>query len=228
MDSFRRYAVYIVPSGALEQFGAGWLGWDIATGQPAPQPDYAGLPRTLADLTAVTTPYGLHATIKPPFRLADGADQPSLLAAMDKLTGRLPPLTLDGLALTDLDGFLALTPLGDVTALNALAADIVRTLDPFRGPATDSELTRRRAAGLSAAQEANLQRWGYPYVMDEFGCHITLTGRLTFTEAAQTRAILAPLLAPLPLAPYPITDLALVGQTQTGRFKLIHRYPLTG
>lgn len=227
MDRFRRYAVYVLADGALAEFGAEWLGWDVATGQAVPQPVITA-PRALAELTAAATPYGFHATIKPPFRLIEGLGPVDLANAMAELAGRLGPLTLAGLTLTDLDGFLALTPVGDVSALNALAATVVRDLDRFRGPAPASELARRRAAGLSQAQEANLTRWGYPYVMAEFGFHLTLTGRLTRAESTATRVVLAPLLANLPLAPLPITALALVGQTETGWFKLIQRFHLTG
>jgi hypothetical protein len=218
----------MVPDKGLAAFGADWLGWDIATGQAVAQPEHAALPRNVADLTKAASPYGFHATIKPPFRLAPGLEQADLCAAMAELAGRLAPLSLSGLELTDLDGFLALTPVGDVSALNALAAIVVRDLDRFRAPAPESELACRRAVGLTADQEINLIRWGYPYVMDEFGFHLTLTGRLTAPEAMATRAVLTPLLAKIPLAPVPITDLALVGQTETGWFKLIQRYPLSG
>ena len=49
---------------------------------------------------------------------------------------------------------------------------------PFARPPGAAELERRRKAGLSAAQEKMLLRWGYPYVLDEFRFHLTLTGRL--------------------------------------------------
>lgn len=228
LDRFRRFAVYFMPTGALADFGAAWLGWDIAIGQAVAQPGFAGLPRSLADLTAAASPYGFHATIKPPFRLCEGLGLVDLAAALAALAGRLAPMRLAGLALTDLDGFLALTPVGDVAALNSMAAKVVRDLDRFRTPPPASELARRRAAGLTAAQEATLLRWGYPYVMNEFGFHLTLTGRLTAPERLATRAVLAPLLAAIPLAPFPLSALALVGQTETGWFKLIHSYPLSG
>ena len=227
MDRFRRFAVYMVPNAGLAAFGAAWLGWDIATGQTVERPR-VNLPRPLDDLTKAATPYGFHATIKPPFRLTAGLDQAGLSAAVAELAGRLAPVVLNGLALTDLDGFLALTPVGDVHGLNALAATVVRDLDRLRAPASDSELARRRAVGLTAAQEANLIRWGYPFVMDEFGFHLTLTGRLSQAEAMATRDVLVPLLAPIPLTPMVFPDLALVGQTETGWFKLIQRYPLSG
>jgi hypothetical protein len=117
---------------------------------------------------------------------------------------------------------------GDVGALNAIAARVVRDLDRFRAPAPETELARRRSVGLNPGQEANLVRWGYPYVMEEFGFHLTLTGRLTEAERSATRVVLEHLLAQIPLSPFALRDLALVGQTETGWFKLIHLYALTG
>jgi 2'-5' RNA ligase len=228
MGVYRRYGIYAVPHAELAALGKGWLGWDLDAGLPHPHLPVAGLPRPLPDLTATATPYGLHATIKPPFRLAEGMTEDLLGRAMAQFAATAPPVVVQGLMLTDLDGFLALTPQGDVTALNVFAARAVRDLDPFRGNAPEAELTRRRAAGLSDAQEALLQRWGYPYVMDEFRFHITLTGRLTSAEATSTRAALAPLLVPILRAPYVIDDIALVGQMENGRFRLIHRYRLSG
>lgn len=227
MDKFRRFGVYVVPDGPLGDFGRDWLGWDLTAGQLAVQVPVAGLPKPLADIVATPAPYGLHATIKPPFHLAAGQTGAGLRDAVATLANKIAPVPLDGLQLTDLDGFLALTPLGDVTGLNAFAARTVREIDPFRGPAPESELARRRAHGLTPAQEANLVRWGYPYVMEAFGFHMTLTGRLTGPEATQTRAVLEPIVAPFQ-GPRQIADLALVGQMETGRFKLIQRYPLTG
>ncbi len=228
MEEFRRYAVYVLPGGSLADFGRNWLGWALTTGQPAPQMLVPGLPRPLADLTASAAPYGLHATIKPPFHLAPGQTLAALQGAVAALATQIAPVRLAGLTLTDLEGFLALTPAGDTTALNALAAAAVRNLDRFRAAAPAAELARRRAVGLTARQEANLIRWGYPYVMQDFAFHLTLTGRLTQPEAAGIRAILAPLIQPVLPVPYCIAALALVGQMQNGWFKLIHTYPLSG
>ena len=36
---------------------------------------------------------------------------------------------------------------------------------------------------LSEAQRAHLLRWGYPYVMDEFRFHMSLTGSLAQVDA---------------------------------------------
>ena len=71
-------------------------------------------------------------------------------------------------------------------------------------------------------------RWGYPYVMDQFRFHMTLTGRLDADTAERAEAALAPLLEPLPLQPYKVDALNLLGQDAQGRFHQIARYPLGG
>ena len=68
-----RYAIYYAPDpGPLADFGAAWLGWDIASGRAVAPPDIGPLPRPVEEITRTPRKYGLHATIKPPFRLIDG------------------------------------------------------------------------------------------------------------------------------------------------------------
>ena len=226
--TFTRYAIYFAPphGAAWSQFGASWLGWDMETGAEVPHPDLPGL--DIAAITATPRKYGLHATMKPPMRLAEGTSRTDLDAACAALAATQAPVTLDGLHLARLGRFLALRPLGDESALNALAAACVTELDAFRAPAPDAELARRRAAGLTPKQEQNLVTWGYPYVLDQFRFHITLTGKLPKPELPSVEKALQAHLIPLLPAPFAITDLALMGEDAEGRFHLIHRYALTG
>jgi putative phosphonate metabolism protein len=229
MPLFKRFALYFAPdAGPLADFGAAWLGWDPVTGKSCPHPDLPGLPRPVDLLADTPRKYGLHATLKPPFALAEGRDIAGLRAAVEVLAASLPPVTLDGLQLSQIGGFLALTPLGNTDALSALAATLVADLDSFRAPLTEADRARRHPERLSPAQRAHLDRWGYPYVMEEFQFHITLTGTLPETEAAATAAALAPVLAPLLPAPFHITQIALFGEAEDGRFHLLHRAKLTG
>lgn len=228
MTDITRYAAYLVPEGALGHFGADWLGWDLRTGHAVPQLDVTGLPRSITVLTAQARKYGFHATIKPPFRLAHGQSEVGLEQAMAALCADSAPVTCDRLALTDLHGFLALTPQGDTTALDAFAARTVAALDPFRAAARSEETASRRAAGLTPAQEANLLRWGYPYVMDEFRCHFTLTGRLSPADSTVVGAALGPHLIRLLAGPFRVDSLCLVGEQAGGGFRLLHRYALSG
>ncbi|EAQ13337.1 putative phosphonate metabolism protein [Maritimibacter alkaliphilus HTCC2654] len=229
MEQFHRYAVYYAPDrGPFARFAAEWLGWCPLSGIEKPHPDVAGLPRPVEEITRTPRKYGFHGTIKPPFRLADGSSPEALQDDLSALARRLTPVRMGGLALKRLGGFVALVPEGDTSALAQLAGEVVEALDHHRAPAPASEIQRRRAAGLTPRQDELLMRWGYPYVMDEFRFHLTLTGKLDPDEAARTMAALDPYLTPLLPRPFALRDLCLFGEDETGRFQLIQRYALTG
>jgi len=226
--TFTRYAIYYAPPADAEwsRFGASWLGWDMETGQSLPHPAGTGL--DVAAVTDVPRKYGLHATLKPPMRLAAGQTRAALETACTALAAAQKPVSLDGMHLARLGRFLALRPIGDQTALNALAAACVTELDPFRATASEAELGRRRTAGLTPEQDGNLTRWGYPYVLDQFRFHITLTGKLPKPDLPAVEDALNTHLVPLLPAPFMISDLALAGEASDGKFHLIHRYALSG
>jgi putative phosphonate metabolism protein len=230
MDGYRRHAIYWLPEtgGDLARRGAAWLGWDIDAGQGAAHPDLPGLPRPAADLLGPAPRYGFHATLKPPFRLADGRDVAGLCAAAAELAAGLAPFAVAALSVRGLGPFLALQPAVPCPALSDLAARCVAALDPFRAAPGEAELARRRATGLSASQEANLTRWGYPYVMEDFRFHLTLTGPLPETDRATARAALAAFFAPALAHPVAVRDIAVVGEDAAGRFHTLRRFPLRG
>lgn len=207
----------------LAAAGAAWLGWDVVAGCTVAQPDVPGI----AALTQVPRKYGLHATLKPPFALADGTRVDDLDAALAEFAKVQLRVSLDGLQLDRLGRFLALVPVGDQTHLAALAANCVQNFDMFRAPAPDAEVARRRTAGLTLAQDAHLLRWGYPYVINQFRFHVTLTGSLSDDQLRLAQHYLQQTLPALP-APFLIDQIALVGQQTDGFFKLIHSYPLAG
>ena len=222
--SYTRFALYAVPDQDwLAEFGATWLGWDLKNGRAAYQFPIAGLD----DITVTPRKYGFHGTLKPPFRLVDGQTPDNLQHAVGVLAGSLGPVETAGLRLEVLGGFLALTLAGDPAPLGHLAARVVRELDPFRAPPAPDELARRRAAGLSHSQEANLVAWGYPYVLADFRFHMTLTGRLP-PEARHHWLMKAAELLPAQPVPFGLRSLALVGERSDGRFEMLHRYALTG
>ena len=211
------------PVGPLADFGASWLGWDVLHGREASQPNMPGLD----DITMTPRKYGFHATLKPPFRLAEGQNVPALEAAASDLAVSLASAICDGLELTTLGGFLALTPQDDMQAVRRVAGACVRELDQFRAPASQAELARRRKAGLSPPQEALLAQWGYPYVMEEFRFHMTLTARLQQDDIAVWSAAVRRHLPDLPSL-FVLDQIALCGEREDGRFEVIHRYKLTG
>jgi hypothetical protein len=70
-----------------------------------------------------------------------------------------------------------------------LAADCVTVFDRFRRPLTPQERNRRIAAGARARQIENLDRWGYPFVFEDFRFHMTLTGAIDASRHGPTIAL---------------------------------------
>ncbi|MEO0931513.1 MAG: DUF1045 domain-containing protein [Pseudomonadota bacterium] len=224
---FRRYAIfYTPPPGPFADFCASWLGWDSRAGEAVAHPAISSV--DVATITAVPQKYGFHGTLKAPFRLAGGQDMDDLTAAAAAFASATPAITVESMALQHERGFLALRPVGDTTALDALAARIVTNLDHFRAPAGEAELARRRQAGLSERQDHNLITWGYPYVMEDFHFHLTLSGRIDADTAQTVISQMGPMLRPLVPKPFPIDHITLMGQAEDEMFHEIQRYALAG
>jgi len=230
IEGYARYAVFWAPpSGSgLARFGARWLGWDAEAGRDVERVAVS-LPRPLPEMTRAPWRYGFHGTLKPPFRLAEGCDAAALERAVAQLATQTPPARAPALAPTARLGFVALTPSGPAAEIDALAGICVDNLDRFRAPPSELELKRRRATGLSERQEANLTRWGYPYVFNDFRFHLTLSGRLQPGEAEAMLAAVGPLVAPHLDFRFDLDHICLFGDPGHNLgFRLLRRYALTG
>lgn len=224
---FHRYAIFFTPPpGHLEAFTASWLGWSSLDGKGHAHIDMPGF--DIASITQRAQKYGFHATLKAPFRLSDGHTQEDLEAATDAIASTLAPAPITAPGLVDTHGFLALRPQGDVTALNALAAEVTRRFDPFRAALNEAEIARRNPEKLSPRQRQNLNQWGYPYVMEEFGFHMTLSGPISSDVAGVLIAELEPRMMGLLPDPMEVDALTLLGQDQAGMFHQIKRSDLKG
>jgi putative phosphonate metabolism protein len=224
-----RYALYYVPpeNAAWTRFATSWLGRDMQAGKQVAYPALPDLPLPLADITGDAQKYGLHATIKPPFRLASGAGREALEDACAALCRTQALFSIGPLRLTSLGRFLALC-VPDSKALSDFTAKCVRDLDSFRAPVTPDELARRRTKGLSPRQDTNLTAWGYPYVLDDFRFHITLTSRLPKPVLPKVKTVLDTALMPLVPPVVAFGDLALAGEDGDGRFHLLRRFRFEG
>lgn len=228
-----RWAVYFAPPAdhPLWHIGCAWLGRDPEGGRELVRPACALDPDTIAVVTAGPARYGFHATLKPPFVLAPGRDAEALADAVRVLAARHAPFAAPTVAPTVIGGFRALTFTAPCPAMEALAAACVRDLDPFRAPPTEAELASRRAAGLSQRQSDLLTRWGYPYVLEEFRFHMTLTERLdgAMVDAAIVDDAVDALFGAFATVALPVRDLALYRQPdRAAPFRLVTRFPLTG
>ncbi len=226
-DEGLRVAVFYAPAAddPLSALGAAWLGRDPSTNHPLRQPD---LPDIVA-ITADARRYGFHGTLKPPFRLVRDAGWQNVLDAARTVAAAVPRFDLPPLAVASLDGFLALRETAPCTALQALADACVAGLDHLRARPSEAELARRRRSRLAPAQDANLVRWGYPYVFATWFFHITLTRRLGPAEDDLYRPAARSFFAPEVAKPRRIDDICLFAQEAAGQpFTLRHRLALRG
>lgn len=230
-----RVAIYAAP-GALATDAPGqdllaraesWLGRS-ATGAPVESSVPAGWTR--ADVDAITVDarrYGFHATLKAPFRLADGRSLDELETAVARFAAERPVVSAPRLSLTRIGRFFALTPGAAAEPLYALAAEVVKGFDEFRAPTSAAELARRDPAGMTERQRELFARWGYPYVLDEFRFHLTLTDRIAPERQAAVESVLAEWFGDVLGRTLPVDALAIFTEAEPGApFELRSAHPL--
>ncbi|MDR2300545.1 MAG: DUF1045 domain-containing protein [Deltaproteobacteria bacterium] len=172
-----RFSVYHVPGPKtkLYQLGSAILGRDVYDGAalrpPWPEEDYPKCPPHPA--RAAT--YGFHATLVAPFRSLVSVE--TLNSTLQALAAKTEPVALGPLELTILEpGFVALVPKNAPLALNELEERLVKTFTPYAKPIGPDDLARREP--LTDRQRALAKKWGYPYVLDQFRFHLTLSDNL--------------------------------------------------
>lgn len=230
MANFPRYAIYYVsaPGSDLDRFGTRLLGYDAFSGEELPFPDGV----TLAtpdwhDLTKDPRKYGFHATLKAPLSLAPGKTETGLLAACEAFAGTARTIPVIKPVVSSISGFIAVVPAKSSAELERLAADCVSEFNSFRAPLTSGDRARRNPSELTPRQREHLDRWGYPYVMDDFRFHMTLTGRLDGTRREPVLAMLRNRFSEIGLATLPIDRIAVFRQeNQDSRFRIMEHWKL--
>ncbi|CAB3689519.1 DUF1045 domain-containing protein [Achromobacter sp. K91] len=217
MPLAHRYALYLAPTGPWREHGSRWLGRCADTGLALPP--RPGQNAEARNWTEAPRHYGLHATLKPPFRLNPGARPEQVDAAARQLAAGGTPFSLE-LECEPLRGFLAWRIAASDTQgrvrIQALAEAAVRDLDPLRAPPTPEETARRQPQSLSPAQQTMLARWGYPYVFDTYVFHITLTGKLQGEALSQAQAEIAAFADPLRGQPMAVPGVSVYVQPAPG------------
>lgn len=216
-----RLAIYWAParSDPLFHLGNQWLGRNPATNAPVPQPAI----RNIEAITADARHYGFHCTLRPPMRLA--TSEPAFHATAQQIAADTAAFPLPPLRVSAISGFLALTLVSRSLEMQALANLCVRATNPHRAPPSPEELARRRAAGLTPRQEILLQSWGYPYVMEEWFCHLTLSRRLSQPEMETLLPQAHNHFAGALTAPRHVTEICVFND-DAGRFRITRRYTL--
>jgi hypothetical protein len=225
-----RYAIYSAPQtdSSWWRVCSQWLGRDAHSGVLIEPNPIKGIDQEiLKELTREPRRYGLHATLKAPFQLRKGQTLAELKSTLSRWS--LTQKTFDiALGLERFRDFFALTPPVAFDQINILAEDIVRYFDDFREPLPSNEMDKRRQLGLSADEDALLRRWGYPYVLERFKFHITLTGNLKKLEPSTIDLIEREIrltLENLKSDRYTVDSVCLFGEPHPGAdFLLLERF----
>jgi putative phosphonate metabolism protein len=169
-----RYALYFAPEtdSGLWKLASEWLGRDAATGEV-----FEGQQAEVREWTSSPRLYGFHATLKPPFPLHGERSESELVEALEDWARARKGFAMPPMHVASIGTFLALTLREPQAELSELAEACVRDFDRFRRPASAAELDRRRG-GLTERQTELLERWGYPYVLDQWRFHMTLTSSI--------------------------------------------------
>jgi hypothetical protein len=219
-----RFAIYAAPGAGSADAAAAllraraeqWLGRGVAADPVTPGvPD--GWTREAVDaMTVSARRYGFHGTLKAPFHLADGRTPEELDAALAQFAKARERVMVPRLRIARLDGFFALIPGAEAAELYALADEVVTAFDRFRAPPTEAELARRDPAALTPRQGELLKAWGYPYVLDEFRFHLTVTDRIPAERQSAVEAALNDWFAASLGATVPVDALALFTEAEPG------------
>jgi putative phosphonate metabolism protein len=227
MAHFPRYAIYYAAprDDALNRFGAALLGYDAWTGDEVPFPD--GVPADWRELTQDPRKYGFHATLKAPFALAPGRNESELAAACTDFARAAQAIPVIAPKVASISGFIAVVPVQPPHELEQLAAHCVRAFDAFRAPLTAEDRARRKPGRLNERQRDYLDRWGYPYVMEEFRFHMTLTGRLEGERRGSILDFLSERFQKIRTKSLAINSIALFKQSDAqSRFRIIGAWQL--
>jgi hypothetical protein len=226
-----RIALYYAPpaSSAWWHAGCEWLGRDAETGRSIETPEepvIAALGQAVAALTGSPRRYGWHGTLVAPFHTAEGVTPQEVLSVARVWADHIEPFDAP-LSAVEMGRFVALRAARpeDDESIRRLAASALHALTSLRARPSAEDAERRLASGLSERQRTLLHEWGYPYVLDEFRFHMTLSDAL---DSASVRAAIVSLWQSRAeaLGLLPVHGAALFVQpTQGAPFTLWQRLP---
>ncbi|EGE61548.1 UNVERIFIED_ORG: hypothetical protein GGI63_001829 [Rhizobium esperanzae] len=225
-----RYAICFTPpaSDPLSLVAANWLGRNVFSGDMLEPPAVRGLGiHEIAFHTAVPRRYGFHGVLKAPFHLSADMSEPQLLRDLMRYAGTFAPFQISRLEIARLGSFYSLMPSAPCEQIQYLASAIVQEFDRYRAPLSEADIERSDPDGLSAAQFANLHRWGNPYVMDEFRFHMPVTGSINAIDMPRIEPALRTIFEPVLKEPVMVSNVALmIEEGAGGPFRVHSLHPM--
>ncbi|PDT10176.1 MULTISPECIES: DUF1045 domain-containing protein [unclassified Rhizobium] len=225
-----RYAICFTPpaSDPLSLVAANWLGRNVFSGDMLGPPAVRGLGiHEIAFHTAVPRRYGFHGVLKAPFHLSGDMSESQLLRDLMRFAGTFAPFQISRLEIARLGSFYSLMPSAPCEQIQYLASAIVQEFDRYRAPLSEADIERSDPDGLSAAQFANLHRWGNPYVMDEFRFHMPVTGSINAIDMPRIEPALRTIFEPVLKEPVMVSNVALmIEEGSGGPFRVHSLHPM--
>ncbi len=224
---YSRYAVFYLPpsDSPLADFGAQWFGYDIRTGkfrEPIQTTTF-----DLKELTKISHRYGLHATLKAPFRLKKKYDLSNLFKRVEKQASKSEPFTYPSMKITQLAGFPALMPKHNRAKMVHLEERLVHKLNKFGKKPDQSTSDRRRKVKLNALEQEYFRLYGYPYVLDHFRFHLTLCDKAERSTRSVISSFLEENYSEVLTSSLEVREIAVVGERKSdGYFEELERFAL--
>jgi hypothetical protein len=182
-------------------------------------------------ITSEPRRYGFHATLKAPFHLRVDLCVADLIGRVAEFARKFQPfdageLSVGAIATGEGRAFVVLRPEGDLKELRTFEGSVVRAFDPLRAPLTEGERRRRKLARLTPRQAYYLDAWGYPYVLDEFRLHFTLTNAIPDADRV-ARALEWEFRLRVASHALRVDALTLFGESEPGgEFNILRCFPL--
>jgi len=226
-----RYAIYFTPPpfSALARFGSGIIGYDCFDAVEVPHVELKGIDLNLQKLmTLDPRRYGFHATIVAPFHLREHSED-ELIASASAYATRTAPIRIGSFAVAGIGDFVALIPAEANGDIPLLAAECLKVFNSYRAPLSAADRERRLKSGLTPHQLALMDSWGYPYVLDEYRFHMTLTGKLPERLRDEFRHALEQAFAERSGDTFELDAISVMRQDDDGdRFRVLRRCGLRG
>jgi hypothetical protein len=228
------YALYLTPppESDLWRFGCDVIGRDPITCASCEGFSLEGYPPdSWRSMTSDARRYGFHATLKAPFSLRLDLDPAGLFDGIAEFARKHSPFEAGELRVGVVKAghglsFVALKPEGALKELRSFEASVVRDLDRLRDPFVETGREYRGSEGLTPRQAYYLHAWGYPYVLDEFDPHFTLTNAILDADRV-ARLVEWDFGLRVASRTLHVDALTLFKQSEpNGEFRILRRFPL--
>ena len=227
-EIYKRFAIYYAPdeNSELDVFGRCWLGWDPFLGKEISK-KYRKNFLNFDNFVVGPKKYGFHGNLKAPFRLKKEYTYSDLEKKVYEIAKELQRFDVGKLNLKKIGNFIALVPEKN-DKIKYLSNKLVTGLDFLRDELLEEEILKRNPQTLTLNQKKMLTNWGYPYVLDEFNFHLTLTDKIDNKKIDNILKSIKRNLRYIDFEKVNFNNICIFGEKKDEKFYFIKRFKLEG